>query len=1227
MGRPERPIDPDGGPVAEFARELRRLREKAGRPSYRELSRRASLSVTVLSEAAGGQCLPTLTAVRGYVRACDGDVGEWEERWRHAAAGQQADSAGPGPYLGLASYGVEDADLFFGREELTRDLLRRLKAGRFLAVFGPSGSGKSSLLRAGLLAAVRRAEAGDAADWTTALLTPGEQPVAALAGKVAALAGQPSQEELLADPAALALTARPERGELLLVVDQFEELFTVCRDPGQRDCFVRALLAAVTADEARVRVVLGVRADFYAQCARWPELVTALCDSQVLVGPIGREQLREVIVKPAEQAGMTVEAALVATALAETGTEPGALALLSHALLETWRHSPPGRMTLAAYTEAGGVPHAVASTAEQVYADCDSSERQNLRRILLRLVAIGDGTPDTRRRVRPDDLPGTAAGLVERLAQARLITIDDGSVQLGHEALITFWPRLAEWLAEGRDDLRVQRRLSDAAAEWARLGRDPALLYRGTPLAVARTWADRDGGPGELPPVERDFLDASRAAEAAGRAEAARTTRRLRRLVATLVVLLVAVSAAGGIVVWQRQAELSAERAGIAGQLIALSDKLAPANPDAAMLAAVAAWHTDPTIPARSTLLSTAACCTSTQASLPGERSTVNAVALSSDGKLLATGGDDKAVYVWDTVTGRQQRVLHGPAGPVEAIAFSPGGDVLAAGSADHTIWMWDLASGHVVHVLRGDTGTIEDVAFSPHHPLLASASADGQTSLWNTVTGQLVATVKDPGQQLLAVAFSPDGGTLATAGTDRIVRLWNMADPAHPRLAHELPGASTSIGNLAYSPDGTMIAAEEHNGDVMVWNLTRYTPMRLAHAETASKGLAFSRDGTILLTGGSYNNVLLWSTRTGRLVASDSHRNPGSARALAYSPGSGTLALVGASGSVQVWQAPIPPFTGSAGGVTGLAIVPRGNTIVSTSGNDTLFLWNRDGSPIAASSLTARPTAVAVSSNGKQLAVAGAGDTVDLRDLPGLALTGQLHTQRPTIDVAFSPDGSQVATATRFTVTVWDSGSRKQLFSHRPSRWRITAIAFSPSGQELAAVTNHGDVIIWNTGTGKRIARTDSGTGPVNAIAFSPGGQLLATAGNEGTITLWDPTDLHRIAVLGPVDSVQALAFSPDGRTLASGEENGTILLWNTADWSVTATLTSSQHAVAVLTFAAGGGTLISGDKANRIIAWDLDPADMARRDCQMLARDPGLSQAESLVPAGSYRAFCPAG
>lgn len=922
MGRPERPIDPAAGPVAAFADELRQLREKAGRPSYRELARRASFSVTVLSEAAGGQSLPTLAVVRGYVRACGGDVTEWEERWRSAADQQREESAGPArsaPYLGLARYEVEQASLFFGRDALTGDLLRRLATGRFLAVSGPSGSGKSSLLRAGLLAAVDRGELTTAGDWVTALLTPGEQPVAELAA---------------------ALSAKPADAGLLLVVDQFEELFTVCHDPAQRDRFVHTLLGTVADEGARTRVVLGMRADFSSHCATWPGLVTALRDAQLLVGPMQPDQLRDVIIKPAEQAGMTVESALVATALAETGSEPGALAMLSQALLETWRQSPPGRLTLAAYTQAGGVPHAIASVAERVYADCGEDQRALFRRIFLRLVAIGDSSPDTKRRATPDELAAgndhaAAAVLVERLTQARLVTIDDGAIQLAHEALIKFWPRLAGWLTADRDELRTQRKISAAASEWARLGREPAALYRGASLATVQAWAGRDAGLTDLTRVERDFLDASVDAETAGRAAAIHATRRLRRLLVFLGVLVVAVSVTSGIAIWQRTMTAAADSAATSARLAAQSAALAQVNPDAAALAALAAWHAKPTVAARSALLSTAACC---------------------------------------------------------------------------------------------------------------------------------------------------------------------------------------------------------------------------------------------------------------------------------------------------IRQAPVPPFTGSTASVTGLAIVTGSSTIASVSSDDMLRLWSRDGNLITTTRLAATPAAIAVSPDSRLLAVMQTDGTLTVRGVPGLVPAFQLRTRAPAADVAFSPDGGMLATAARATASVWDVGRRSRSWFVQSSHGFFDAIAFSPDGGTLAAATSKGSVRIWDARTGRRIALVNPATGSVNAIAFSPDGRLLATGGADGNITLWNPANLHREAVLaGPVGPVEALAFSPDGQTLAAGEGNGTILLWNMANRSVTATLTGNDGAVNSLAFTPAGISLLSGDSSGRIIAWDLDASDMVRADCRTLADDPGLTQAEALVPGVSYSRLCP--
>ncbi|HEX6521170.1 MAG TPA: helix-turn-helix domain-containing protein [Streptosporangiaceae bacterium] len=710
------------------------------------------------------------------------------------------------------------------------------------------------------------------------------------------------------------------------------------------------------------------------------------------------------------------------------------------------------------------------------------------------------------------------------------------------------------------------------------------------------------------------------------------------RLVVSLVVLLAAAGVSGGMAVWQRQTTIgntiAAENTAMSGQLAAKSGRFATVNPDAAALAAVAAWQAAPTLAARSALLSLAACCTSTQSSLSGESATVNAVALSRGGKFLAAGGEDKAVHLWDTATGRQLAVFGGFAGPVRAVAFSPAGngELLAAGSDGYTIRLWNPSRRTTLSVLPDTGGPIEDLAFSPNGALLASVSVDGRICLWDPATRRLVQvlTQHQPGRppaRLLSVAFSPDGHTLAAAGDGPAVALWNITDPAHATITQWLPGTTGGINGLAYSPRGDMIAAEQTDGDVLLLSPRQHDPTLLPHAVRSTRGLAFSRDGTLLITVGTYQELMLWNTSTGRLAGSEPHRVPGDANALAYDPASGSLALGGPAGSVQLWRAPIPPFTGSTGSVTGLALVPGTTMLASVSSDDMLDLWNRDGSTVATTKLAAKPVAVTVSPGGKLLATIDDDGALTLRGIPELVPTMSVRTVAPAVDAVFSPDGEMVATAARSTIAVRDTGKKSP--RHRfysDGHGSFEAVTFSPDGHTLAAATVQGSVMIWNLPADRRIAEADPATGPVKAIAFSPDGQTLATAGNDGRVTLLNPANLdRRTALAGPVGAVQALAFSPDGKILASAGRNGTIMLWTTANLSPIATLTGDDGAVNTLAFGRDGNTLISGDQSKRIVVWDLNPADMARQACRTLAGDPDLSHAETLLPGASYPRVCP--
>lgn len=591
--------------MLKFAGDLRRLRRGAGLPSYRELGRLANYSPAALSEAVAGRKLPSLAVTRAFVRACGGDVEQWTARWRELAA--EEPDPGDAPYVGLAAYQVADADRFFGRESEVRELLALVRERPFVGVFGASGAGKSSLLRAGL-----------AAQWGEhVIITPGPDPITELA---AALAGRRSavdvRAELAADPEHLRVLLRHTADDLLLVVDQFEEAFTLCQEADRR-WLVRALTHAAGA----TRVVIGVRADFYGHCARHPELLAALHRSQSLVGPMTAEQLRRAVVEPAARRGASLENALVARLIADVAGQQGALPLVSHVLVETWRRRRGAVLTLTGYEDAGGVEHALARTAEQVYDALPEQERQAARQAFQRLVAPGDGTEDTRRRVVRAELDASDA-LLDRLAAARLVTLDRDTVELTHEALLRAWPRLVGWLAEDRDSLRAHRRLTSAADAWRAHDRDPDALYRGAHLDQARRLASR------LNEAEREFVDAGLAAERDREALRRRSVRRLRRLVACLAVLVLLLASTAVYAV-------TAQRAATRERNQALSLRAADtalgllATPRDAAALALAAYRVAPTSQARDALLLAGAASATTTvgggyARLPGRVAVTN---------------------------------------------------------------------------------------------------------------------------------------------------------------------------------------------------------------------------------------------------------------------------------------------------------------------------------------------------------------------------------------------------------------------------------------------------------------------------------------------------------------------------------------------------------------------------------------------------------------------------
>jgi WD40 repeat protein/class 3 adenylate cyclase len=1011
----------------------------------------------------------------------------------------------PCPYKGLVRFEPEDSDLFFGREELVSALLARLEDSAFLAVVGPSGSGKSSLVRAGVVPELERGEASI----RPAIIEPGEHPLAKL--------------------------ARTQDAELV-VVDQFEEVFTLCRDEEERLAFVDHLLDRA---EQGARVVVVLRADFYGHCAAYARLAAALEDHQALIGPMTEEELRRAIERPAEQAGLVLEPGLAEGILRDVLGEPGALPLLSHSLLETWRRRSDRMLTLLGYLQSGGVRGAIAKTAETVYREALTPEQKGLaRNIFLRLTELGEGTEDTRRRVRVGELtprPEQAADVQEVLRvliEARLVTSGEGTVEVAHEALIRHWPTLREWLDEDREGRLVHRRLTEAEQEWETLGKDPGALYRGTRLSAATEWAELHDD--ELNELEREFLAESRKASERDAERQRRTNRRLRGLLIGTAVFLVAALVAGGLALVQRgQAREEAARAerearyATARELAAAAVANLESDPERSILlareAVDATWEADRTVvPEAEEALHRALKQSRVVLTVPQG----GGLAVSRDGRRFATTGQDGSATVWRTDTGERLLRLRGHDGEVTGIAFSPDGSRLATTGSDKTVRVWDARSGRDVHVLRGHRKAASGPAFSPDGTRLATRGDDATVRIWDVASGKEEMVLRGPaGVEFdaqgarVSPAFSPDGSRVASGGWGTTATIWDLTTG---KIALALTGHRWQVTGVAFSPDGGRVATATYEGTARTWDAGSGEELTNFSGHTGELlSVAYSRDGSRIATAGNDATARVWDAATGKHLLTLAGHSTGVAH-VAFTPDGERLLTAGADGTTRLWDVSL------------------------TGGRD----WLTVPGPAF------RMGGVAFSPGGRKVAVPEQLTVVTVRDAgTGAKLVTLKGHDAIHARLAFSPDGSRLAAAdgtgvttskANWTVPIWEVKTGKLVTTLIGHKGDVPAVAFSPDGRRVVTSSYDGTLRIWDSATGKQQRVLKVGADAFG-LGFSPDGRfLLAGLGLKEVVTIWDAETLEQRGELrGHTDYIQDLAFGPDGRVVtASGD--GTAKIWD---------------------------------------------------------------------------------
>ncbi|MBP2472450.1 WD40 repeat protein/transcriptional regulator with XRE-family HTH domain [Crossiella equi] len=1243
MPRAEQPLPDSADPLTGFARELRELRVRAGSPTYRELARRSHYSPTTLADAAGGKRLPSLAAALAYARACGGDVTEWEARWRAVCRQlnpsgeldeENGEQSGKAPYVGLAAFQAEDAERFFGRSEFVGTLVRRISAQRFVALFGASGVGKSSVLRAGLSPRL---------PGPVLLLTPGRRPVEECAVRLAALTGRsaPVLRAELASPDGLHLVARQLHAdtgtELHVVVDQFEEVFTLCTDPAEREAFLALLLHAVRAETSRVRVVLGVRTDFLTHCAAHAELATALRDAQVLLGPMTADELREAVTRPALAAGQRLESALLAVLMAEAAGRPGALPLVSHALLETWFRRRGNTLTLRGYQEAGGIAHAIARTAETVYAGLDEAGQGIARDLFLRLTTLGEGTEDTRRRVGRGELDSSpaAAHVVEALTAARLVTADRDTLEISHEVLLHAWPRLHDWLSADREGLRTHRQLTEAAATWESLHRDPAALYRGTRLDRALDWAAGDGA--SMTVREREFLAASRSEREREREHGRRRQRRQRQLSVAVVVfaLIASLAAVVASVQWGIAADQRDEAT--FRQVVSEADRLAEADPTLSAQLLVAAHRMRPEDEAvRSRLVSTRTrpLATSTVA----HQRRVHQVAYGQGGTLLASVGEEGGVRLWEVRDRLKLSPLGGPltdggGARLNSARFSPDSTQLVAVGHDGRLLRWDVRdparSRRLSDLATGlDVDTYE-LAFHPDGRRVATAHSDGVVRVWDLGDREHPKLWREwavgPDRASAGVAFSPDGRLLATGGDSGVVDVWDLDNLSRPLRTVET--GQNAVYSLAFRPDSAVLATAGGNGVLRLWRVADGGQLGLpvaAHSRDVWQ-VAFNAEGTVLVTAGADGTAVLWNVTDPAATTRLGVRLSGGGSILygaAISPDGTVLATADNDGRIRLWDLPSDLLVGHRDTVDSVDVRPDGKLVAIGDRGNTIRLWSTvDGErPAPAGEIPPPPglrtcthcqSQLRFGPDGRLLVALTGGHLLRLFDLTEPAHPVLLREERLgtvyTSSIALSPDGRVLVVNSDDHVTsLWDIADPRQpkplhTLPRRPGE--IGALAFRPDGAVLAVSGSDNQLVLWNVSDPANPRWLGAGAieGLGGILEFSPDGTTIAEASEEPRVWLWDVRDPTRPSrdpdpLTGHTKEVGTVRWSADGAHLVTSGGDNSVRRWHLANRQGAPVAEGGGKVLAFLP----GGRLLTGEGRNTVRVVDLDPERAVDRVCR---------------------------
>ncbi len=1127
---------------------------------------------------------------------------------------------GRSPYIGLDAFSEDDADRFFGRERLVDELVARVRDSRFVVVAGPSGSGKSSLMRAGLLHALKAGALPGSQHWLYEALKPGRNPLGELARVTASLAGSlnaaddirtrgMSDATILHQWAEIALKDQRERRAIILV-DQFEEVFTQVTKEDERAAFLNLLTQAATVEQGRVTVLFTLRSDFVANCATYPQLNVLLNQQFMQVGAMQPDELVRAIALPALQVGLRIDPELIAQILNDMQDEPGELPLMQFALKDLFdaQRAKGGVIALALqdYLARGGLRQSLAHHADDALATLTPSEQQLAREVFSGLIQVGRGTQDTRRTALFEELvPADAAALsveeiIRKLADARLLTTydpedtpqHDRTVTLAHEKLIEAWPWLHKLVNENREAIALHNEIAADAQEWEQHGRDASYLYTGARLATAREQLQQKKLT--LSGLAQSFVQA---AIAAREAEQRARQRQLQVTIGALVAAVIIFALLAAVALRQTSETANAQATSESQRAVAVAAQLtAEANRNAALSAQATAEAN------RAAALSAQATAEANRLEVERQQKlsrsrelaalALNQIAVDPERSILIALEAENATHTFESEDALRQAILNSPlrqqwrdVRSFSATSFSPDGKWLAVPNLkDNTVRVRSVATGQDRLTLPGHEASVHGALYSPDGLRIATWGEDNVVRVWDSASGKLVATLQSPG--VLIVRYSPDGRYLVTISPTQAARLW---DASNGKLLATLQ--TSQVGAAQFTPDSQMLVVSGA-GVLDVWDVqtTQRASSIRGKARLDVRG-AISPDSKWIATVSDDNVTHVWELRSGKSVTTINDRQANVA-IVQFSPDGKLLLTSGQDHAARLWNTSnwqqTTTLVGHLDRIVGAWFSPDSHHLVTSSFDFTARLWDaRSGQFLGIIERLPGDGGIEAnfSADSRYVVTTAYAEEAHVTDTESGNL---LSTQRAPGEIMhageFSPDGRFILTRSVYDrAYIWAAPPAAEWFGIGENS-AVYEARYSPDGKLIVTHTfadGQSQLHLWDAASGASLGRYLIG-GAAEQIA--PNGRWLAASASNNDVNVWQIANGQVSVVLrGHSKRVNSIEFSRDSQWIATTSEDGTARVWDVTNGRELLRIGSGSHPLSSAQFSADVNTLLvaGGDNA----------------------------------------------